>query len=79
MSSKPNVTMNRLQQYLLFGCTAIFCNPVLLLHAINATVDSVAAKKSPHLADESSFNPYLDVHASEKLGWIFTLVMVAVQ
>jgi hypothetical protein len=31
------------------------------------------------VAGESSSKPYLDVHASEELGWMFTLIMVAVQ
>lgn len=67
---------------------AIFLNPVLLLMSINTILSRClppiitdAAKQPPpyFTFGPSAQHPHLNVHASEKLCWSYTFVIVCVQ
>ena len=68
---------------------AILFNPILFLHSLNAIlsriltpviIPNVAVQPAPYTAKgPSAQHPHLDVHASDRLCWSYTIVMVGVQ
>ena len=68
---------------------ALFLNPILFLHSVNAIlsrildpifIHNVAVQPAPYtVKGPSAQHPHLDIHASDQLCWSYTLVMVGVQ
>lgn len=68
---------------------ALFLNPILFLHSVNAILSRVLAPIVVHNVTvqppaytprgPSAEHPHLDLHASDQLCWSYTLVMVGVQ
>ena len=77
----PSLTSNYL-------ASAIFLNPVIILHSLNSLLSQVLpTQTTPALSLPSPRWPwgppaersYLDLHSSEKLCWSYTAVMVLTQ
>ena len=68
---------------------ALLFNPILFLHSLNTIlsrilppilIPNVAVQPAPYTAKgPSAQHPHLDIHASDRLCWSYTIVMVGVQ
>ncbi|KAH0548184.1 hypothetical protein GP486_008096 [Trichoglossum hirsutum] len=67
---------------------AVLLNPVLILHTLNSLLcrllPSFADQPLPKWSDPTTWGPhaippYLDVHSSDNLCWVYTIFMVVVQ
>lgn len=69
----------RCQQKRSFLYSAVFCNPVLILHFTNAFLSLLRPQAIRDPIFNTWINPHLDVHAHDGLCQIFTGLMVVLQ
>ncbi|KAL6244777.1 hypothetical protein RBB50_008305 [Rhinocladiella similis] len=59
--------------------TAVLCNPVLVLHAMNGLLSYLDPAGMSNPLFDTQVNPHLDVHADENFARVFTAVIVMAQ